>query len=173
MATARAAITSPAQADGRRTCWPVLARRRAEIDRQSGVTSSRAGPSSALSKPRPRLRMTHTGAEYEDSGGASRFFPVFRYEAKASSAERPRLEDGTTHERPSNRWPSCRWLVRLITPPGGLVADLFAVERADRRGLHYRGLPMCPHREGTALCELIRQRLCKDIQPVMFGEEIA
>ena len=108
MATARAAITSPAQADGRRTCWPVLARRRAEIDRQSGVTSSRAGPSSALSKPRPRLRMTHTGAEYEDSGGASRFFPVFRYEAKAGQHRAPAARGRHYHGRPSSPWPSRR-----------------------------------------------------------------
>ena len=69
--------------------------------------------------------MAHTGAEYEDSGGASRFFPVFRYEAKAASTERPRLEDGTS-------WPTVKpvalpsWLIRLITPPGGTVLDLFA-----------------------------------------------
>ena len=62
---------------------------------------------------------------YGDSGGASRFFPVFRYEAKAGAAERPRLEDGTAHPtvKPVDLM---SWLVRLVTPPGGLVLDPFA-----------------------------------------------
>lgn len=56
--------------------------------------------------------------------GASRFFPVFRYKAKASSAERPTV-GGVSHPtvKPLTLM---RWLVRLITPPGGVVLDLFA-----------------------------------------------
>ena len=62
----------------------------AELDRQSGVSKSRVG------KPRGAAAgdgwgMTATGAEYADKGGASRFFPVFRYEAKAPTSERPRI----------------------------------------------------------------------------------
>jgi len=61
----------------------------AELDRQSGTSVSRVG------KPRGAANgdgwgMTATGAEYDDQGGASRFFPIFRYEAKAPTAERPR-----------------------------------------------------------------------------------
>jgi len=41
--------------------------------------------------------MTSTGAEYDDSGGASRFFPTFRYVAKASRSER---EAGCEHLPP-------------------------------------------------------------------------
>ncbi|QJD53189.1 DNA methyltransferase [Mycobacterium phage DRBy19] len=60
----------------------------AELDAQTGVSVSRKG------KPRAGANgngwgMTATGAEYDDEGGASRFFPVFRYEAKAPGAERP------------------------------------------------------------------------------------
>jgi len=36
--------------------------------------------------------MTHTGAEYNDQGGASRFFPVFKYQPKAPKKERPVIE---------------------------------------------------------------------------------
>lgn len=52
-----------------------------------------------------------------DTGGPSRFF----YTAKASTAER----DGATHPtvKPLDLM---RWLVRLVTPPGGLVLDPFA-----------------------------------------------
>ena len=57
----------------------------AELDRQSGESSSRVG------KPRGAAHgegwgMTATGAEYADTGGASRFF----YVAKAPTSERPR-----------------------------------------------------------------------------------
>jgi len=50
-------------------------------------------------------------------GGPSRFF----YTAKASTAER----DGSTHPtvKPLDLM---RWLVRLVTPPGGVVLDPFA-----------------------------------------------
>ena len=57
----------------------------AALDEQSGTSESRIG------KPRGAASgdgwgMTATGAEYADSGGASRFF----YTTKATSAERPR-----------------------------------------------------------------------------------
>ena len=61
---------------------------------------------------------------YGDSGDASRFFPTFRYEAKAPATERPRV-NGTAHPtvKPLDLM---RWLVRLLTPPGGVVLDPFA-----------------------------------------------
>ena len=66
-----------------------------ELDEQSGDSTSRVG------KPRGAdsgdgWGMTATGAEYEDAGGASRFFPVFRYEAKAPTSQRPKV-DGVAH----------------------------------------------------------------------------
>jgi DNA modification methylase len=72
---------------------------------------------------------------YGDSGGASRFFTsadwdakvdgvVFRYVAKPSKAER--------HAAGVNPHPTVKpvallsWMVRLVTPPGGVVFDPFA-----------------------------------------------
>jgi site-specific DNA-methyltransferase (adenine-specific) len=57
---------------------------------------------------------------YADSGGASRFF----YTAKAGRDERP-VVDGVAHPtvKPLDLM---RWLIRLITPPGGTVLDPFA-----------------------------------------------
>jgi site-specific DNA-methyltransferase (adenine-specific) len=61
---------------------------------------------------------------YGDTGGASRFFPCFRYQAKAPPSERPKV-NGIAH-------PTCkpvalmRWLVKLVTPPEGIVLDPFA-----------------------------------------------
>lgn len=60
----------------------------------------------------------------DDVGGASRFFPVFRYEAKADAAERPRV-NGISHAT-VKPLALMRWLVRLVTQPGGTVLDPFA-----------------------------------------------
>jgi site-specific DNA-methyltransferase (adenine-specific) len=67
----------------------------AELDQQSGTVRSSGlynkgargvGPKvGAASIPIDGL----TSASYSDSGGASQFFPAFRYEPKADSAERP------------------------------------------------------------------------------------
>jgi hypothetical protein len=100
-----------------------------ELDRQSGTLTSGA----MLAGTRPKGERNTYGQDaasgyetlrdtYADTGGASRFFPTFRYEAKASGADRG---EGNTH-------PTCkplalmRWLIRLVTPPGGLVLDPFA-----------------------------------------------
>ena len=66
-----------------------------------------------------------------DTGGASRFFfvpgaagfPSFRYQAKAPRSERP-VVNGLSHAtvKPLTLM---RWLVRLVTPPGGTVLDPF------------------------------------------------
>lgn len=59
--------------------------------------------------------------------GASRFFPRFRYQAKASSAERGAgLPEGERNRHPTVKSVELmRWLVRLVCPPGGLVLDPF------------------------------------------------
>jgi site-specific DNA-methyltransferase (adenine-specific) len=51
-------------------------------------------------------------------------FPIFRYEQKAPESERPRAY-GVSHStvKPLSLM---RWLVRLLTPPGGLVLEPFA-----------------------------------------------
>jgi DNA modification methylase len=76
---------------------------------------------------------------FNDSGGASRYF----YTAKATAEERPKV-NGIAH-------PTCkpldlmRWLVRLVTPPGGTVLDPFAgsgttLEAALREGFRCIGI---------------------------------
>lgn len=58
---------------------------------------------------------------HDDIGGASRFVPVFRWEAKAPGRERPRV-DGKAH--PTVKPVALmRWLCRLVTPPDGLIVD--------------------------------------------------
>ena len=101
----------------------------AVLDEQSGTLKLRGnkGPSTAHSSTStsyvgPQHRKS--GAEYNynaDTGGASRFF----YTSKAGSAERE-LEDGTRSTHPTVKPVDLmRWLVRLVTPPGGVVLDPF------------------------------------------------
>ena len=60
-----------------------------------------------------------------DSGGASRYFPTFGYLAKASDRSIPGRSD-MTNAHPTHKHPDLmRWLVRLVTPPGGVVLDCF------------------------------------------------
>jgi hypothetical protein len=102
-------------------------------------------------------------------GAEARYFPVFRYEAKAPASERPRLPDGTTHAT-VKPLALMRWLIRLVTPPEGLVLDPFAgsgttLEAATVEGFRVTGIERDP-----AHAELCRTRLAKPIEPVLFGE---
>ena len=78
-----------------------------------------------------------------DAGGASRFF----YCSKASSKERPEV-DGVKHPT-VKPLALMRWLVRLVTPPGGTVFDPFAgsgttIEAAILEGFDAVGVEMEP-----------------------------
>jgi len=148
----------------------------AEMDRQSGVITSGANPERRRSdKFRDAYGefagqescVPHRGA---DSGGASRFFPVFRYEPKAPAHERPRLPDGTA-------WPTVkpldfmRWLVRLVTPPGGTVGDFFIGTGPVAEACIIEGFRFIGTDQDERALQLTLERLSKPIQPVMFGLE--
>jgi site-specific DNA-methyltransferase (adenine-specific) len=99
------------------------------LDKQSGTTQS---PKTYVRRTGTRQgdRVAYTkigevvGTEsqnYGDSGGASRFF----YVAKASKRDRNEgLENGNNHPtvKPTQLM---RYLVKLVTPPGGTVLDPF------------------------------------------------
>ncbi len=132
----------------------------AELARQSGVRPGMSGGG--------KHREDYAGGMFgaidcehtarNDTGTAARFFPVFRYVAKASTREREagcealpavaaheitgRVEGSAGQNNPRagvtggrerrNTHPTVkpvalmRWLVRLVTPPGGIVLDPFA-----------------------------------------------
>lgn len=99
-------------------------------------------------------------------GGASRFF----YTAKASGAERPNV-DGVQHPtvKPLDLM---RWLVRLVTPRGGVVLEPFAgsgttVEAAVSEGFRC----IAVEREAEYL-PLIESRLVKPIAQSLFGDDL-
>lgn len=103
-----------------------------ELDRQSGTLHSRGN---TAPENKPGFGSAHTYGDgagvmkfygsHDQVGGASRFFPRFGYHPKASDrtiAGRPDL----TNKHPTHKSPELmRWLVRLITPPGGVVLDDF------------------------------------------------
>ena len=105
----------------------------AELDRQSGnVKTGATKPHRRDPDSSPMFKvgkwMTHSQPASE--GGASRFFKViehdapFMYCAKAPKSERP-VVDGVAHStvKPVTLM---KWLVRMVTPPGGTVLDPFA-----------------------------------------------
>lgn len=91
------------------------------------------------------------------SGGASRFFPVFKYQAKAPAGERPKV-DGVTHAtvKPLELM---RWLVRLITPPRGLVVDPFAGSGTTGEACALEGFRCLMIESAAAHLPLIRARI--------------
>lgn len=105
--------------------WPanvVLDDTTAELlDEQSGnvkgaVSNGRKAGNGAMFDPGAAAQ----APSYGDSGGASRFF----YVAKAPKRERP-VVDGVAHPT-VKPLALMRWLVKLVTPPGGVVLDPFA-----------------------------------------------
>ncbi|UVK62208.1 DNA methylase [Mycobacterium phage Quallification] len=109
----------------------------AELDKQSGnlpggVTVRRnmhGQEQNANGIYGSRKRYASEDFTYGDSGGASRFFPVFKYQAKAPTKERPSYvnEDGNKVAHSTVKpLALMRWLVKLVTPPGGVVLDPFA-----------------------------------------------
>jgi len=140
----------------------------AEMDKQSGITGSNARINKGIG-------MGYHGADGErgawtggDSGGASRFFPIFKYEAKAPKSERPRLADGTA-------WPTVkplalmRWLVRLVTPPGGTVLDWCAGTGTTLEAARLEGFSSIGVEREKDAAELCRVRLEKPYMADLFG----
>lgn len=138
-----------------------------ELDRQTGVTQSRIG------KPRAGRAgdgwgTTHTGTEYDDAGGASRFFPTFRYEAKAPGTERP--EQGGVRHSTVKPLDFIRWLVRLTTPPGGTVVDFCAGSGTTGEAALIEGFHSILVEREAKHMPLIMQRVRRPHQQALFGD---
>jgi hypothetical protein len=105
------------------------------------------------------------------TGGASRFFPIFRYEAKAPPSQRPRV-NGTFHPtvKPLDLM---RWLVRLVTPPGGTVLDPFGGSGTTAEACIIEGARCITIERESDYLPLIQARITKPIQPALdlFGDD--
>ena len=110
-----------------------------ELDEQSGISVSQGGKHSG----RLGSRETVGGFGYErqeinrpsDAGGASRFFaqseydepdfPPFVYQAKAGKKERNQGVIGQNQHPTVKPVSLMRYLIKLVTPKGGVVFDPF------------------------------------------------
>lgn len=160
--------------------WPtnvVLDEHQAEaLDQQGGTLHS--GTMRAGTARQPRVGGTIYGADtrmfapadtYGDSGGASRFFPVFRYEAKAPTSERPNA-NGVQHPtvKPLDLM---RWLVRLVTPVGAVVLEPFAGSGTTAEACVLEDRRCIAIEREADYLPLIVSRLQKPLQQGLFGLE--
>ena len=138
-----------------------------ELDRQSGVS-------------RDGVAVRHNGVKggeigspgakpvgtsdlgYGGEGGASRFF----YTAKANSAERPRVDD-VAHPtvKPLELM---RYLVRLVTPPGGTVLEPFGGSGTTIEACVIEGFRCIAIELTEEYLTLMAQRLTKPIQVTLL-----
>ena len=112
----------------------------AELDQQSGVSKSQGGRIGKKEHGSVAIggagNFTAGDPGFGDTGGASRFFTVtewdpiadavpFRYTPKPSRAERD-AGLAANHHPTVKPLALMRWLVRLVTPPGGTILEPFA-----------------------------------------------
>ena len=137
-----------------------------ELDRQSGVTTSQGG---RIGKKDVSDVNFGLAGRYEkgdpgfgDTGGASRFF----YTAKANSHERPNV-DGSAHPtvKPLELM---RYLVRLVTPPGGTVLEPFGGSGTTIEACVIEGFRCIAIELTEEYLTLIAQRLTKPIQVALL-----
>jgi site-specific DNA-methyltransferase (adenine-specific) len=140
-----------------------------ELDQQSGVTRSavreptgrdtRGIPNAGT--PVTRFHDTESRG-VADSGGASRYFPVFKYQAKAPAKERPSYVD-VNGKRVAHSTVKpltlIRGLARLVTPPGGLVLDPFAGSGTTAEACILEGFRCVTMEREAEYMPLIQQRI--------------
>ena len=140
-----------------------------EMDKQSAGTRaekpSKSGTAGATVQEATWKCWHKPGEEiagYNDSGGASRFFPVFKYQAKAPKKERPVIEreDGSKIQHPTVKPVALmEWLVELITPPGGVVLDPFAGSGTTLQAALNKGFTPIGIEQDADYIKLIEKRL--------------
>ena len=137
----------------------------AELDRQSGVQRDgvavrRNGVKAGMYGPDLAIGSSDLG--YGGEGGASRFF----YTAKADSSERPRV-NGVAHPtvKPLDLM---RYLVRLVTPPGGTVLEPFAGSGTTLEACIVEGFSVIGIELTEDYLPLITQRISKPIEQVLL-----
>jgi site-specific DNA-methyltransferase (adenine-specific) len=158
-------VVGDACADG---CVPGCAV--AELDVQSGVLTSGLFRGHRTSDKTRNTYGSFKGDSarevetYGDSGDASRFLPVFRHDqppfiwsAKAPTSERP-MVNGKAHPtvKPLDLM---KWLVRLVTPPGGVILDCFAGTGPTGQAARAEGFPCILIEEDPDAIGMIRARL--------------
>ena len=143
----------------------------AELDNQVGtLTSGKVRPGGFVGDHKAEVYGKFARNEireetvYGDSGGPSRFFPVFRYQAKAPSKERPSYlgEDGEkVGHNTVKPLGLMRWLTRLVTRPGGVVLDPFAGSGTTVEAALLEGFDVIAIEKEAEYIPLIKQRIAR------------
>ena len=135
------------------------------LDIQSGASKSRRGKSRHAQKPGDGYGMTHTGAEYDDAGGASRFF----YIAKPTSREKDAGLDGKNLHPTVKPLTLLHYLARMIMPfSDGIILDPFMGSgttgcAAALEGHRFLGIDLSPEYVEIARRRIAHwQRVAKD-----------
>jgi site-specific DNA-methyltransferase (adenine-specific) len=154
------------------------------LDEQSPPSQSRKGKPRKSKAPGDGWGMTATGAEYDDAGGASRFFYVAKASTKdkdeglddfveKSPGEKTERQEGSIGISPyaGSRGPSrnvhptvkptelMRYLVRLVTPPGGVVLDPFMGSGSTGKAAILEGFSFVGIEREDQYLEIARARL--------------
>lgn len=134
-----------------------------ELDEQSGPAGAAARAcvtrrtGSSTSVARGHYAGTDQAAPfYADSGGASRFF----YVAKPSKGERNRgMPEGEKNDHPTVKPVQLmRYLVRLVTPPDGVVLDPFCGSGTTLMAALEEGVRVVGIEQSAAYAEIARHR---------------
>lgn len=142
-----------------------------EVDKQSGIKKSTQSAQDDKRQQKittdamsPGFGNRRPDNSYSDSGGASRFFPVFKYEPKARKSERPFMLD-ENEKRIAH--PTVKpvklleWIVSLITPPGGKVLEPFAGSGSTLEAARNKGFSAIGIEREEDYIKLIHSRLKK------------
>ena len=110
----------------------------------------------------------HAAVEMNNqSDDSSRFFPVFKYQAKAPKKERPVIEreDGSKIQHPTVKPVALmEWLVTLVTPPNGVVLDPFAGSGTTLQAALNEGFDPIGVEQDADYIQLINKRLDTTIE---------
>ena len=128
------------------------------LDEQSGASTSQGGrigkktQASVANVPAGKYQAGNPG--FGDTGGASRFF----YTAKASKKDRNTNGANNTHPtvKPTTLM---RWLIRLVTPPGGIILDPFGGSGSTGVAARAEGVRCILIEREAEYLDIIRQRL--------------
>jgi site-specific DNA-methyltransferase (adenine-specific) len=139
----------------------------AALDAQSGLTKSRSSAGHVRAsqsggfvgtRNESNLRaIKHEG--HDDEGGASRFFPVFHPFGYFGKAKSKNQRGGENRHPTVKHVDLMRWLVRLITPRGGLVLDAFGGSGTTGVAALLEGMRFAGAEADAESCATARRRL--------------
>jgi site-specific DNA-methyltransferase (adenine-specific) len=148
------------------------------MDEQSGISKGRVGMTQQSSTNKIYGKFESKGNTkindgISDLGGSSRFF----YVAKASKSERNRgLPEGMTNNHPTVKSVSImRYLVRLITPPNGIVLDPFCGSGTTGIACKLEGFQFVGMEQDAEYCKIAEARITNYVEekePISVISEI-